>query len=262
MPSLRELQQGFVGDLLTSEPPQSLPWIGGHGLAPAERLQIYRNNCRIGFHDAVAVGFPVLRALVGDDYFRQLAREYQAAHPSPSGNLAHAGRDLPAFLERRYAGTEFDYFSHVARLEWAAQEVLLAADHAPLDLERLALVPPAEYAELRFELHPAIRLVQSTWPVVTLWEAHQPGRDPEGLDLSIGGEQGVVRRGNPGIEIFRLPAAEYAALRAFRDARTLTVAVDEALGVDADFAPGAALQRWARHGFIVNFSIVGATLAC
>ena len=260
MRELRELQQRLVRDILSDGPLQGTAAIAARGLPAAERLQIYRNNCRMGFHDALAVGFPVLRALTGTEYFRQLAREYQQAHPSPSGNLAHAGRCLSAFLERRYTGTAFEYFPDVARLEWATQEVLLAGDHAPLDLQRLASVSPSDYGDLRFELHPAIRLVQSMWPVVTLWEAHQPGGTPTGLDLATGGEQAVVRRASTGIEIFRLPAAECAALLALRDARTLETALDEALCIDAEFDLRATLGRWTHHGLIVDYSVAGASI--
>ncbi len=252
MHALRELQQCLVSDILSDRVPQSTHRIGARGLGPAERLEIYRNNCRIGFHDALLAGFPVLCALVGADYFRQLAREYQQLHPSPAGNLAHVGQELPAFLQQRHDGTQYDYFSHVARLEWAVQEILLAADHAPLDLARLALVSQADYGELRFKLHPAIRLAQSKWPIVTIWEAHQPGHDPTGIDLASGSEQAVVRRSGRSVEMFRLPPAEYAALQSFHQELSLSAALDEALGVDAGFDLPAALARWAHHQIIVN----------
>jgi hypothetical protein len=275
MLSLRELQQRFIAAILAAEGADEAsaaltPLVGDHGLPALQRLQIYRNNCRLGFRDALAAGYPVLRRLVGEAYFDQLSDAYREAHPSPSGNLAHVGAALPAFLERRFAGGDYDYFAHVARLEWACQECLLAADSRALDLERLAAVSPADYGRLRFELHPATRLVSSTWPVITIWEAHQREFEPPTIDLAAGGEQGLVQRpampgGSPAehgesIAIFRLPAAEFAALRAFRDARSLEAAVGDALELDPDFDLRAALRRWTHHGFLAGFSVVGATM--
>ena len=257
MLSLRELQQRFVGGLLSEDCAAILPWIGGHGLPAAERLGVYRGNCREGFLAALAAGYPVLKRLTGDDYFRQLVRDYQQEFPSPSGNLFHAGTRLPSFLEQRFGGTEFDYFSHVARLEWACQEVVVAVDHGSLDLARLAGVSPADYARLRFELDPAARLVSSIYPVVRIWEAHQDERDPEPIDIAAGGEQALVQRRGAGVSMYRLPPAEYACLAALRGARTLGAAVEEAVARDTDFDLRAALRRWAQLGFIVDFSVLG-----
>ncbi len=257
MPSLRELQQRFVTGLLTEDSDAILPLLGDHGLSATERFGIYRNNCRMGFHDALATGYPVLRRLTGESYFRQLAREYQREHPSPSGNLFHAGAQLPQYLAQRFGGGEFDYFSDVARLEWACQEVLGAADGGALDLTRLGAVSPADYPGLHFALDPALRLVASRYPVVTIWESHQEGREPEGIDLATGGEQAAVQRRGEGVAIYRLPPAEYACLAAFGAARSLGAATTEALGLDAAFDLRAALRRWAQLGFITGFSVVG-----
>jgi hypothetical protein len=255
MPSLRELQQRFVGDLLTEDGAALLPWIGDDGVPAAERLAIYRGNCREGFLAALAAGYPVLQRLTGADYFRQLAREYQREFPSPSGNLFHAGAKLAAFLERRFAGTAYEYFSHVARVEWACQEVLAAPDHAALDYNRLAGVSPADHARLRFELDPATRLVRSVYPVVRIWEAHQDAREPEAMDIGAGGEQGLVQRRGGSVSIYRLSPADYACLAALAGGRPLSDALEDAAGIDGEFDLAVALRRWAQLGFIVDFSL-------
>ena len=259
MHSLRELQQRFVGSLLDDDPAPVLPWIDDHGLPAADRLRIYRNNCREGFLSALSAGFPVLQRLSGVEYFRQLVLDYQRRHPSPSGNLFHAGARLPAFLEQRFAGTAFAYFSDVARLEWACQEVLVASEHRALDLTRLAAVSPGAYPKLRFELHPAIRLVKSVYPVVRIWEAHQELRDPDPIDISTGGEQALVRRRGDGVAIYRLPPAEYECLAMLRSVRPLAAALEAALTIDSDFDLRDTLQRWAQLGIIVDFSVLGET---
>jgi hypothetical protein len=259
MHSLRELQKDFLRGVLDGDPQPIIARIRSDDIPAAQRLRIYENNCREGFLTALAAGYPVLRRLTGEQYFRQLVRSYQDEHPSPSGNLHHAGARLPQYVEHRYAGTEYDYFSHVARLEWACQEVLVAGDHAPLDVSRLAQVAGSAYPRLRFELHPAVRLVNSVYPVFTIWEAHQQEDDPEPIDLRSGGEQALVRRRDESVVIYRLSPAEFAALAALRTTRPLGRAVDDALAVDAGFDLAAALQRWATLGILVNFSVPDET---
>jgi len=62
------------------------------GIAAEARLQVYRNNSRALFEQALRLTFPVVLRRVGDDYFRQLAHFHRAAHPSRSGDLHDVGR--------------------------------------------------------------------------------------------------------------------------------------------------------------------------
>jgi hypothetical protein len=257
MLSLRETQQRFLRGVLHEQAAAIEPWIGATGLAAADRLRIYRNNCREGFVAALALSYPVLQRLAGESCFRQLARDYQRRYPSPSGNLFHVGAQLPAFLRQQFGGTQFDYFSDVARLEWACQEVLIAPDRQPLDLARLAGVSPARYPRLRFELHPAARLVSSGYPVFRIWEAHQQPADPDPIDLASGGEQVLVRRNGEGIVIYRLTAGEFAWLSATATAQSLNDALQSALDTDCEFDLGSTLQRWVRNGTLVDYSVPG-----
>jgi hypothetical protein len=260
MPSLRELQRQFVDGLLADADAPVLPRLRIHGLPAAERFAIYRGNCREGFLEALRAGYPVLERLTGEKYFRQLVRDYQREHPLPSGNLYHAGAQLPAYLARRFSATGYSYFADVAALEWACQYVMAAPDRAALDPQRLAAVARSDYPHLRFELDPASALVRSPYPVVTIWEQHQADREPEVIDIGAGGEQAIVQRRAQGVVVCRLPPGEYASLAAFREARSLGPVVDAAMSVDPAFDLGAALRRWVRCGFIVDVSIAGESL--
>src|SRR5262249_12480482 len=101
MSSLRDLQRQFVGVLFEELADSEVTWARGQdGRArlrgprraqTAARLAIYRNNLHEGFINALALEFPVVQRLVGDDYFRQLAREFLHAHPSRAGDLHPIG---------------------------------------------------------------------------------------------------------------------------------------------------------------------------
>jgi hypothetical protein len=110
MPSLRDVQLQFAHALFesVSVPADSAIYDDGT-ISPVARLAIYRNNLQLGFAKTLALEFPVLERLVGQDYFRQTAREFLHEFPSRSGDLHHIGRAFPAFLQRRFEGTEFAY---------------------------------------------------------------------------------------------------------------------------------------------------------
>jgi hypothetical protein len=196
----------------------------------------------------------VLKLLVGEDYFRQMAAEFQERYPSRSGNLQHLGAPLPAFLERRFARTQFAYFADVASLEWAYQEILVAAEHAPLAVERLAAIPESTWTELGFVLHPAVRLVRSEFPVLSIWSAHQPAADVTTVRLDAGGENILLRRSDLEVEMHRLPRAEFAFLESLSKGGTLTAAADVASIADPAFDVTQALMRHVGLAVLVNFT--------
>src|SRR6267142_1196042 len=148
---LRDLQMRFDDALFDAAPDAAAPWILGcdNGADSRARLAIYRNNLREGFRKALALEFPVIERLVGEDYFRQLALSFLAEHPSRAGDLHPIGEPFAQFLHSRFEGTPYAYLSDVATLEWAYQQSLVAADAPPFDVATLREIPPEDYGRLR-----------------------------------------------------------------------------------------------------------------
>lgn len=255
MPSLHELQRMFGAALRDGESAALEPHVIANGIDAAARIRIYVNNTREIHLATLRAAFPVLERLVGADYFRRLAFEYRERFPSACGNLHFLGSELPRFLELRFADTEYRYLSDVAQLEWAYQEVLVAAEHAPLAVDRLQRVAPADYPQLVFWLHPASRLVASSFPVLTIWSANQPGADDTGtIDLRSGGERVLVLRTAGEVELRRLDDPEFTFLKHIAEGATLATAADAAVNAGA-FDLGATLRRYAVSGLLVDFSL-------
>jgi hypothetical protein len=255
MPSLRELQQAFGHGLLCTEAARIAPFVVANGIEPAARVQIYRNNVREGFLATLRATYPVLERLVGEQYFRQLGLEYHRHCPSPSGNLHHVGQRLPGFLAEKFAGTPYDYFHDLARLEWAIQEVLVAADAGWLDLARLQPVTTDDYGKLVFHLHPATAFVTSVFPVLSIWQANQPSADHEAaIDLRSGAEHVLLLRTDDALELRRLTPPELAFLASIAAGRTLEQAVAEATA-EGTIDIAAALRQYVAAGAIVDFNL-------
>ena len=268
MPALRNLQLQFADALFDGTVEPLTSQIIFNGVDVADRLDIYRNNLREGFIKALSLGFPVIERLVGEEYFRQLAVDFQRAHPSRAGDLHHIGAPFSQFLRERFGRSKYAYLSDMAALEWAHQQVLIAADAEPISAEALRDVDPANYEHLRFDLHPASALVQSGYPIVRIWRANQPesGAD-EVIDLGAGGDNVLVLRTPECIEFHSLPAGDFTVLSAFVRDLPLGAALDAAQSdadeADADqsdkdeaaepgFDLGAALRRFFSLGIIVG----------
>lgn len=250
MPSLRELQIGFAAALFAEQPSSSAWSAGGDPLGATAGLATYRNNLREGFRKALALEFPVIEQLVGADYFRQLALQFLAAHPSRSGDLSGIGAPFPQWLREQFAGTRYSWFADVATLEWALEELRIAAEVPSADVADLATIDPASYAALALRLHPAARLLAFEAPAASIWLAHQ-NDPPAAVDLMAGGERVLVRARAECFEFHRLSASEHSLLEGLGREEPLGAAVERVLASDPDIDLTLVLGRLLAIGALV-----------
>jgi hypothetical protein len=261
--SLRDLQYAFAGAASAGDSAAIAPLIVANGLEPAGRVAIYANNVRENFLDALEAAFPVTVRLAGREWFRQTGREYRRRHPSRCGNLHYVGERFAAFLDAELADGPYAYFADVARLEWAYQEVLVAAEPDVLDLAALAAVSPERHADLVLEASPAVRLVGSVWPLLAIWRANQPDADPEAqVSLDAGPSRVLVMRREQHVELRELSAGEFAFIDTMLRAASITEAAEAALAADPQFDLTATLPRLAQLGVLTGFRVRSSQAAC
>ena len=102
-------------------------------------MAIYRANMVAAADKALSAAYPVIRQVVGAEFFHGLAREYQRGTPSASGDLTDFGAAFDAFLAalRARAGTCPTCPTWPA-LEWAVHRAYGAADAPDWDAAALA----------------------------------------------------------------------------------------------------------------------------
>jgi hypothetical protein len=220
--SLRELQRSFAAAL--REPGAAC------AVRPVANLGIYRNNTDHSFRSALELGFPVLRRRVGDDYFRQLVHEYRGRFPSRSGDLHWVGRDFAAFLDTHLAGGDYHWLADLARLEWARESAAIGIVADAVGAEALAALPAEQLEHAVFALQPSLQLVESPYPVFSVWLANQAENAPS-VDQSRGSECGLARARPDGVEIAVLEPDLFSYLSALAAGRTLGEAMTHA-GLD------------------------------
>ena len=138
------------------------------------RFAVYRNNVAAGLADALAARFPVVQRLLGDAYFRALARIYAEAHRPGSPVLAEWGVDFAEFLAGFAPLGAYPYLADVARIEYARGRAFHAADALPIDPSALVEADPET---LRLGLHPSVLLLRLSFPAVSIWARNQPGAE-------------------------------------------------------------------------------------
>jgi hypothetical protein len=217
VPSLVDMQRAFASAILAGNPSNIAKWVSGDGIYAAQRLQIHTNNVQWAFVSTLSRAFPVIRRLGGDDWFLQSVRQYHKCFPARCGDMQYLGDHYPEYLHSEMRTTAHEYFVDVARLEWAYQEVLIAAETPPLDITSLTYVAPGEYECIRFTLRTQARLVRSSYPVLAIWQANQPDRaaDRSRVSLDDGSSHVLVIRRERAVELHELPAATFDFLSHF-----------------------------------------------
>lgn len=240
MAALADLQARFAAALGAGDPrvdPAAAALadaVVDDGLPAAARLGVYHRNVQAIFETALARTYPVLRRRAGEGYFRGLCRDYRDLHPSRSGDLHWVGEAFPGWLATRLSGSEYAWLADLARLEWACEESLVAAERPPAPLSGLARIPAEALADTRLGLQAWLRLVESAWPVFSVWRANQADVAAPKLDLDGGGEQVIVTRADDRVALRSVPAVEFAFVARLAAEATLGEALEaSALGVDA-----------------------------
>ena len=141
-----------------------------------KRLGIYFDAYRLRIIEALATAYPQLKALLGDVLFNQVAREYIDAYPSTYLNLRWYGSQMRGHLQETLA--QHPIAAEMANFEWTLSLAFDAEDVPELSLQDLATIPPESWVDLSFEFQPAIKIIQTSWNTIAVWQALEAGEAP------------------------------------------------------------------------------------
>lgn len=256
MSTLADLQGEFQDYLLRGNAAVERHVLGTPRVPLATRLGIYAHAYRSRLADALGSNFPALARLLGESDFATLAAEYVRTHDSPFFSIRYYGDDLANFLGAHEDYAAAPLLAELARWEWLMTGVFDAADTEPLDHERLARVPPGEWAQLRFTLHPSVQRVALHWNVPPIWQALTEERERPSAELNAAPVPWLLWRHGLSSYFRSLPATEAAVLDAARSGwpfGELCELLCEELGPTAAAAQAATLLRgWVASGIIVR----------
>jgi Putative DNA-binding domain len=218
-------QSVFRESLLDPAQPRPEGLRNPSGTPPLRRFDVYRNNVAVGLKEALAVAFPVVRQLVGEEFFTGSADVFFRAHPPDSPLLMQYGAGFPDFLAQFPPAASLGYLPDVARLEWLIRESYHAADAEVLPRSAWQSVSADALAQARFDFSPALRILVSSWPVFSIWAANRKGTAPPQTRT---GEDVLVIRAAFDPEPHLLPAGSGPVMSALLSGATLAAALDAA----------------------------------
>jgi len=210
-------------------------------------MQAYRGNVFGNWSKALAGAYPIVRKIVGQEFFDALARQFALACPSACGDLNEYGAGLARFVADFPHTADLPYLPDVARMEWFAHRAYYAADAVPFDFGTALPENPC------FRLAPPCALLASDWPLGRIWRVHQDDyQGPVDVDLASGPDRIVVHRPLWRVQVQSVAPGDFRFLEATAAGETLEAALKAAAAADAAFDATLALARWVDAGVLTR----------
>ena len=233
-----DYQDAFADALLDPAKPAPPGLIRPDGQAPGRRFDIYRNNVVVSLTEALAEAFPVVKALVGDEFFDAVAGVYVRAQPPSSPRIMFYGEGFAPFLERFEPVKGLPYLPDVARLEHVRRLAYHAADEPAADPSMLGGLDEAALTGARLALQAACHVVRSAHPVHAIWRYNATG---DKSPVEPAAEDALVSRPADEVLVQLLPPGGAAFLLALMAGEPLGPAAERAAADAPEFDLGASL---------------------
>jgi hypothetical protein len=252
VPSLADRQTEFAAALLDPARPTPPGLVGPDGDDSPRRFAVYRNNVSAALIGALEANFPATCRIVGEEFFRAMARAYALVEPPASPVLLDYGAGFPNFIAHFAPAGSLPYLADVAWIERAWTEAYHASEARPLDATMLFQFPPPEAAALRFALHPSVRVVRSPFPALTIWRMNIGDGVPAPVDLDCAAEDALVTRPDAEVEVRSIPPGGAEFIDALARGHCLGAAAKAGLRASPGFDLSANLTALISAGMFVG----------
>jgi len=171
MSALRDIQAAFMHDAYTGEQTSAV-YLNKYNLNTPERLDIYYNNTLLGLTDILTATYPVLQKIVGESFFRTVARSYIETNSQITGNRHTYGGELASFLSLYEPAASWPYLPDIAAIEWGYFQASIADDASALDFNGLTDLI-SEHPDFTASLHPGVHCIELNFNALEIWQEHQ-----------------------------------------------------------------------------------------
>ncbi len=195
------------------------------GVSGQESIAIYRNNTLGSQYDALADFYPVIKKILGTQYFRQITRPFILQYPSKTENLNHYGQEFSSYLSNlithRPELQDYPYLPDLARLELAYHQCYFALNDDTFDFNGLSQLNNKQYAQLYFVLSHSLALIESNYPIDAIWLANQQEKPDHHIQNKQNQYQLIVYRDHYQPKIMQTTSELFDLLMAIRQKKSL-----------------------------------------
>jgi hypothetical protein len=218
------------------------------------RFAVYRNNVMVGLIGAMETNFPAVHRLLGEEYFRGLARQFVLANPPQNPLMFQYGGVFPEYLNAQADLAVYPYLADVAKLECLMRQAHHAEDAQVLKPEALAALAPDELSEVVFKPHAALQLLASDFAVVSITRANRTGGSSQ-VAQPLQSECAMVTRPQYDVVITVVTKSQLVFLQSLSEGKPLAEAADAAIERDAEFDLSVALGILLSNGAFTSIQL-------
>ena len=150
-----------------TEPTKScLEWLEKSSLNSTARLDVYAEGYFSRILECMAKDFSRTKKIVGEAAFTKLVSEYLKAYPSKVTSIDETGSQFSGFIAEFNEIPLAEWVADLALFEWSWIEAFYAEDFVSDACDWRKEI--AGNNQIRFKVHPSVRLLNSRWPLAKL----------------------------------------------------------------------------------------------
>lgn len=217
------------------------------------RFNVYRNNVFVSLIDALADIFPVTQMLVGEDFFRAMAREYVQLNPPRTPIISHYGENFSEHVRHFEAAKSLPFLGDLVALEYSLLALTNAPEYKTLEHEQIssAFNKASDPALLHVLLPPSAQILISPFAIGSIYLAHHDEGTPSLGDITINkSEILLLAKSHLYSELHIVSHSEAIFIKQLMQNKPLGEAVPD----DESFDLGSTLAKLIQWKLITNIS--------
>lgn len=223
-PALK-FQQMFVESITKqTQNPELETLIGPVGQLDTQQvLEVYRKDYQARLTQALGETFEGVWAVLGDESFFELCREFLSHHPSQTQDLGQIGTCFPGFIKNHDLLVQYPFISLLAQFE---QEFWFLF-HAPKQPNSKEWSPPGieELLEQRLKFIKNFKLFSWDYKIYDMWSQRKDGIT-EGLTSFYSQQNIVLFKTKALVQAVELGPEQFKILHLLLSGKTLDQAIE------------------------------------
>ena len=176
-------------------------------------LQVYRNSFVMGVSEALSITYQHTLALVGEEFFNAVARQFILQHPPHENNIISYGDGFSEYLHTLPQLQTIPYIAEIARFEWLLEETSnLPIQKEQLDIHRLSAVPAEQFEKIILQIPSQVNLFSSEQNIDHLYHMLSNNQVQE-TDLNQTCYMALIKLPDFSVELAELNKDEFSLLQ-------------------------------------------------
>ncbi|WP_394183437.1 DNA-binding domain-containing protein [Marinomonas posidonica] len=246
------MHNDFIHALLSQDLNQLHPKLKGESAENAVRFRVYQNNLVVSLQDALADIFPITQKLVGETFFRAMAREFLLQQPPTSPIISEYGANFSDFIRQFEPAQSVGFLPDVASLEYQLLQLTHAAEIETLDHQSISTTfeKTQDPSQLLLELTPNCQLLHAPFAVGSLIIANQQDVSSSLIDINES-EYILLHKSFLYAKLSIISFDQACFIKALQEGITLANAIPES----DDFDLGGSLAKLIEWKLIRNIAL-------